>query len=401
MSDSNPSSARRFGGGSLVSNWNNLKSTRYGRAPLGVRFFQCGYKRVGKPFIFMMEPDKAHDLTVTMSERFGGIAMFDRLLHDLLSVDDDRLKTTVMGNTYNNPFGLAAGLDKNAQLLKILDAAGFGFSSFGSMTYEQCDGNPRPWFHRLPQYDSLLIHAGLPNVGAGKVLDKSDEITTPYGLVRHASVGFTNKTYPGGVKEMIADFTNAVRLDMESKTNVVEVNISCPNLTEGKPFQEPGNLDELFTIIDGIRPSDGSKRKPILVKMPNADTRLLGALLEVLNDHDVQGVATCNLLEDRTGYEVPSDWEGSMSGKPCHQQALDAVKYTRDTYGDRFAVEGIGGVFTVEDALEMIDAGADLVGFVSTLMFNGPQQASLFASGLLNVISYSELSEAGKIRSLR
>jgi dihydroorotate dehydrogenase (fumarate) len=90
-----------------------------------------------------------------------------------------------------------------------------------------------------------------------------------------------------------------------------------------------------------------------------------------------------------------------MSGKPCHQRALDAVKYTRDTYGDRFAVEGIGGVFTVEDALEMLDAGADLVGFVSTLMFNGPQQASLFASGLLNVISYSELSEAGKIRSLR
>jgi dihydroorotate dehydrogenase (fumarate) len=360
------------------------------KAPLGIKFMDWGYKHIGKPFIFHMDPDKAHDFTVNTCERFGSFKPFDDVLHSLIAVEDARLERDVMGLHYKNPFGLSAGLDKNAQLLKILDAAGFGFSSFGSMTFEPCDGNPRPWFHRLPQYDSLLIHAGLPNVGAGKVLDKADGVVTPHGLIRHASVGFTNKAYPDGVDEMIRDFTAGIRLDMDSKTDVVEVNISCPNLTEGKPFQDPSNLDKLFTELDRIVPSDGSRRKPIMVKMPSADTDYLGRLLTVLNDHDVQGVATSNLLEDRTGYDVPSDWEGSMSGKPCHQHAINAVKYTRDTYGDRFAVEGIGGVFTPEDALEMIDAGADLVAFVTTLMFNGPQQAAMFSHALRTAYSQIE-----------
>jgi dihydroorotate dehydrogenase (fumarate) len=328
-----------------------------------------------------MDPDKAHDFTVNICEKFGNVGVFDTFLHDLISVDDPNLERTVMGVRYKNPFGLSAGLDKNAQLLKILDAAGFGFSSFGSMTYDPCEGNPRPWFHRLPDYQSLLIHAGLPNIGAEKVLAKADQIQTKYGLRRHASVGFTNKPYDH-IDAMIDDFTRGVQLDMDSKTDVVEVNISCPNLTVGHPFQEAGPLDQLFTRLDDVMPSDRSHRKPIMVKMPSLEVKELDPLIAVLNDHNVQGLATCNLLEDRTGYDVPSSWDGSMSGSPCSERAMAAVKHIRDTYDKRFAIEGIGGVFTPDDALSMLDAGADLVGFVSTLMFNGPQQAAAFSAAL-------------------
>ena len=372
--------------GSLLAAYEGL-STRDRRPPLGIRFMRWGYKHVGKPIVFKMTPDRAHEVVLDVSERFGSVSAFDSVLHGMLAVEDPNLERTVMGVRYRTPFGLSAGLDKDVQLLRILDAAGFGFSSYGSLTLDACAGNPRPWFHRLPDYDSLLIHAGLPNAGAKSALDRADGIGTPYGMVRHASIGFTNRRYPDALEGMINDFAGGIALAMDStSSNVVEVNVSCPNLSEGKPFQTTKALDRLFSRLDEISPSDGGVRKPVSVKMPSTDRTHLAELLEVLADHDVQGVVLSNLLEDRTGYRMPADWEGSMSGRPCHAHAVDAVKSTRDRWGDRFAIEGVGGIFTPEDALEMLDAGADLVAFVSTLMFDGPQQAAVFAYALSKAI---------------
>lgn len=381
-----------------VSEWKNehlseaLDNT-VSRPRNGVRMIRWGYKHIVKPYIFHMDPDSAHDFTVRTCAKLSRSKMLMDLLHSVTDTGDYRLKREVMGVEYANPFGLSAGLDKDADLIKILDAAGYGFCSYGSMTAEPCEGNSRPWFHRLPQYDSLLIHAGLPNKGAEEVMAKADRVRATYGAVKHASIGFTNKEYPGGVKDMIADYVTSFQLDMDSDADVCEVNISCPNLTEGKPFQEPSALEDLFQALDEIDPSRFSTRKPVLVKLPSLPKDGLDPILGVLARHNVQGVATCNLLEDRTGYDIPSDWEGSMSGRPCNAQAMNAVRFTRGKYGDRFAIEGIGGVFDDHDALAMLDAGADLVGFITTLMFNGPQRTAEFKSAMLAAYSQLEKEE--------
>jgi len=382
------------------SNWEYVglvdalaRSPKGSRPPFGTKAIRWGYKNLVKRFIFSMEPDKAHDFTVDTCWKFSRVPLLMDLLHSLTAQDDIRLQTVAMGVNYYNPFGLSAGLDKNGQLLRILDAAGFGFCSYGTMTAEPCQGNPRPWFHRLPEYGSLLIHAGLPNDGAASILPEADRMETPYGAKRHASVGCTNKAYPDGVDGMIADFARGVQLDMDSAADVCEVNVSCPNLVAGKPFKDPRALDALFDRLDEIHTADGS-RKPVLVKMPSESPAVLDPMLEVLAGHNVQGVATCNLLEDRTAYpDVPPQLEGGMSGKPCNANAIAAVKWTRQKYGDRFAIEGIGGVWDDVDALRMLDAGADLVGFVSTLMFNGPQRASEFKAALQ--AAYSQLESEG------
>lgn len=377
------------------SEWTNehlheaLSRTR-NRPSLGVKLIRWGYAHVAKPYIFHLEPDRAHDFTVQTCARLAKSNALMGLLHSVTDSADPRLERDVMGVHYMNPFGLSAGLDKDADLLRILDAAGYGFCSYGSMTAEPCEGNKRPWFHRLPEYKSLLIHAGLPNRGAKTVMEKADSTDTPYGAVRHASVGFTNRKYTGGVPEMIEDYVRSVKMNMDSESDVCEVNISCPNLAEGKPFQDPKALDDLFSALDEVTP-DIKDRKPVLVKMPSVSTADLDRLLEVLAVHDVQGVATCNLLEDRTGYEVPDDWEGSLSGRPCNRRAVDAVRFTREKYGHRFAIEGIGGVFDDGDALTMLDAGADLVGFVTTLMFNGPQRTAEFKYAMM--AAYSQLEK--------
>lgn len=364
--------------------------------PIGTRFIHWMYKNIGKNMIFGMEPDKAHDFTVSNCHRISGITPFMGLLHDVTDNDNTCMNTIAMGLEYGNPFGLAAGMDKKGQLLTILDAAGFGFCSYGSMTAKPCEGNPKPWYHRYPEYTSLGVHAGIPNDGCDTVLQSADSMPTPYHAVRHASIAFTNTSYTG-TNAMIEDFLVGIQKTMDSQADVCEINISCPNLMAGKPFKDPKLVDELFTEVDKICGTPARKehlvehtalpngmeaapkhRKPVLVKMPNATREELDALASVLNGHDVQGLALCNLLEEKDEYPAAINEPGGLSGKPCGKPALEAVRFIREHYGPRFAIEGVGGVMTPMDALTMMDAGADLVGFVTTLMYNGPQMASEF-----------------------
>ncbi len=172
----------------LEDAYHKAQDLNYIKDPWGTRLIRWGYKHMGKPFIFRMEPDKAHSFTVNNCDKLSHITPFMTLLHDVTNNADVSLNKTVMGLHYKNPYGLAAGLDKDAQLITILDAAGFGFTSYGSMTIRPCDGNPRPWFHRYPDYKSMGIHAGIPNQGAETVLAAADAAPSPYGVIRHASV---------------------------------------------------------------------------------------------------------------------------------------------------------------------------------------------------------------------
>lgn len=358
----------------LEDAYHKAKNLNYIKDPWGTRLIRWGYKHMGKPFIFRMEPDKAHSFTVNTCNKLSRITPFMALLHDVTNNADVSLNKTVMGLHYKNPYGLAAGLDKDAQIITILDAAGFGFTSYGSMTIRPCDGNPRPWFHRYPDYKSMGIHAGIPNQGAETVLAAADAAPSPYGVIRHASVAFTNTSYPDGADGMIHDFTEGVKAVMGSKADVCEINISCPNLQAGKPFKDPKMVEALFQSIE----ENVQHLKPILVKMPNATVDVIDSIIEVLAGHDVQGLALCNLQEDKSEWPEASGELGGLSGVPCNKNAVEAVRFVRGKYGNRFAIEGVGGVMDRDDAMRMQDAGADLVGFVSTLMFNGPQMASEF-----------------------
>jgi dihydroorotate dehydrogenase (fumarate) len=301
----------------------------------------------------------------------------------MLHVESPSLERDLMGVHFMNPFGLSAGLDKNGDLLTCLDAAGFGFGTFGTMTAEANPGNPRPWYHRLPEYESLLIHAGLPSDGVDAVLEKTDATALKNGMVRFGSVGFTNKEYPD-VDAMIQDYVYGFHKVLASKTNVVEVNISCPNLRAGEPFIDAHNVSKLFEALDAEYSSLPSEfQKPIMVKMPSTQRdHELDAILTVLADTRVSGVSLANLLRTREGYDIDPTWEGKMSGVPCRESSERAIAFTKDHYGDRFVINGIGGTFTTDDVKAKLDAGADLLAAITVFMFKGPQMISTFKKSL-------------------
>lgn len=346
--------------------------------------FTFGYKHIVKPhFVFSHTPDVAHDQMIEFCRVTRNIPPLMWLLREMLDYTDPVLETTVMGVDFANPFGLSAGLDKNCDMPVLLDHAGFGFETIGSVTSRPCAGNPRPWFHRLPEYDSMMVHVGLANDGSERVIPRAEKAWTQAGSMQVSiSIARTNDELAGDIDEGIEDY----RISLEraaGRSAMVEVNVSCPNTRAGEPFTEsPENLDRLFAALDTVE-----RPQPTLVKMPlDKSWEEFRDLLAVLAEHNVQGVSIANLQKDRTGLEIPRDWEGGLSGGPTYRASNAMIRRAYREFGDRLAIAGIGGVFTPEQAYAKIRSGSSLVMFVSALMYRGPQQITVLKRGLAELL---------------
>ena len=265
----------------------------------------------------------------------------------------------------------------------VLDHAGFGFETVGSTTSRPCPGNAKPWFHRLPEYDSMMVHVGLANIGSDKVIERAEKAWTQARQMQlSVSIARTNDDQCGDLDEGIEDYCISMRR-AAGRTAMVEVNVSCPNTHVGEPFTAtPEALDRLFTALDKI-----DRPQPTLVKMPlNKPWGEYKELLDVLAEHNVQGLSIANLQKDRTGLEIPRDWEGGLSGGPCTNASTELIRKVYKEYGDRFAIAGIGGVFTPEQAYAKIRSGSSLVMFISSLMYRGPQQITVLKRGLAQLL---------------
>lgn len=192
--------------------------------------FTFGYKHIIKPnFVFNHRPDEAHDQMIEFCHVVKNVPPL--LLAEQLMLDytDPILETNVMGVDFTNPFGLSAGLDKNCEMPVVLDHAGFGFETVGSTTSRPCPGNAKPWFHRLPEYDSMMVHVGLANIGSDKVIERAEKAWTQARQMQlSVSIARTNDDQCGDLDEGIEDYCISMRRTA-GRTAMVEVNVSCPN----------------------------------------------------------------------------------------------------------------------------------------------------------------------------
>ncbi|MFD0704296.1 quinone-dependent dihydroorotate dehydrogenase [Alloscardovia venturai] len=361
------------------------------RASTGL--FQLAYKEAVKPIVFDQSPDDAHAQMLQFARVTRHVLPLMWALRGMINYTDPILETSVMGVKFDNPFGLSAGLDKDCDLPVLLDNAGFGFETIGSITSRACAGNPRPWFHRLPEYASMMVHVGLANDGVNMVMPRVEKAVINAQTMRiSASLARTNDDLTGdideGVEDYVKSFTRAA-----NRTHMLEINISCPNTRVGEQFTNPENLDKLFTALDKVEHS-----QPVLVKMPSDKSwEEFKELVDVLSDHDVQGLSIANLRKDRNGLDVPPDWVGGLSGLPTESLNNSFVERTYRDYHDRFAIAGIGGVFTPEQAYAKIRKGSSLVMFITSLMYRGPQNITVLKRGLAQLLrrdGFSSVAEA-------
>lgn len=342
-----------------------------------------GYTKVVKPIIFKRHPDKVHDDMITYGSQIQRVRPVMAMAEALLKHEADALVTHAYGLTLRNPLGLGAGLDKNVAIPGILQMTGFGFLTFGSVTSRVCEGNPRPWFHRLPEQGSLVVHVGLANGGVEQVAQRLRDLKAQ-GNPRYTALPFkmsiarTNDGCTGDMAEGIEDYLLSVRA-LDGLSELIELNVSCPNTMVGETFTKPEALDALLTAVDEAAPS-----QRITLKMPSDKPwEHFRELLDVAAAHKIDGLTISNLRKDRNGIEMSSDIKGNLSGAPVRELATELVRKTYLHTGDRFVIGGMGGVFSGADAYDKITAGATLIELVSGLVFRGPAVVGTIAKDLV------------------
>lgn len=359
------------------------------------------YGHILKPVFFKLSPDSVHENMI----RAGRFVHVLRFVEPMLSLfwshrGDERLSQIVFGIRFNNPVGLSAGLDKNAQIVPVVQSIGFGFGTVGSITADAAPGNARPWYHRLPKTRSIVVNAGLPNQGA-VAIDKrighySSRLFEDFPLV--ANVAKTNSPKTCTDEAGVKDYVEGVKaLQFNPHIAMFELNISCPNVYGGEPFTRAEPLERLLTEVDALHLT-----QPVTIKMPiDKSWEEFDKLLAVIVRHNVQAVTIGNLQKNRGAVQLKdplsSDTPGNLSGKPCFDDSNELIAKSYRKYSDKLTIIGVGGIFSAEDAYLKIRQGATLVELVTGMIFAGPQligQINHDLAGLLKRDGYTNISQA-------
>ena len=366
-----------------------------------LRYNRWSYKYLANPILFKIPPDKTHGDMIALTSWAGKYTIFRKITGFLLnSRDDNRLAQELFGIKFKKPVGVSAGFDKNGETIPMMAQLGLGFIEVGSVTAKKCIGNPRPWFHRLPNSQSLVVNAGLGNEGSESVLKRirsyPDKVIGDFPII--LSVAKTNCKEVVSVAEGIEDYVKTItRAKSETRIKMIEINISCPNTYGGEPFTDSEKLTRLLKAVNKI-----GIKKPILLKMPvDLPWNDFKKLLDVAVLYKVSGVTISNLTKDRSRVDpldnLTDEIHGNMSGKPTESISNELIRQTYLNYGDRLKIIGVGGIFTAEDAYKKIRLGASLVEIISGLIYCGPQLAAEINDGFSRFLKrdgFKSISEA-------
>ena len=359
------------------------------------------YAYIVKPIAFLSTPDVAHNRMISAVSFIGRFRLTRGLVKLVFkSPVDFRLAQTYHGIEFKKPVGLSAGLDKNGEILPIISSLDFGFGEIGSVTAQASEGNPRPWFFRLRNTKSMVVHAGLANHGSSVIIDRlgryNASITKNFPVI--LSVAKTNSREVVEVQAGVDDYVTTVKRAKNKKfIKLIELNISCPNAYGGEPFTSPERLEKLLSAVDKARPT-----QPIFIKMPSGlEWTDYKRLLDVITKHKIAGVTIANLAKDRSKAnlldELPDDVRGNLSGKPTQAINDEFIRRTYLAYGDKLTIIGVGGIFSADDAYRKIRLGASLVELITGLIFCGPQLMSEINDGLSRRLArdgFSHISQA-------
>lgn len=363
------------------------------------------YRRI-RPLLFRLEPEFAHDGAKCLGWFAQLLAC--RVIESVFRYEHPVLRQCLWGADFPNPIGLAAGLDKNGRLLRLWSAMGFGFVEVGSVTAQPSKGNRRPRLFRLGEDRALINRLGLPNQGAERIARRLHRQTGP--LVRGISIAKTHDARIAGA-DAIDDYRQSFQR-LASLGSYVALNISCPNTSDGKTFEEADYLEDLLHAVMQER-SHISTNVPVLIKLSPPDSSKvvydsqLERVLAVAMRYRVSGFIVCNTALDRSGLEsdpayVEAIGAGGVSGRPLHMRALRMVQYIAQQTEGRVPIIGVGGIASAEDAYRMICAGASLVQIYTGLVYEGPglvRRIKEDLAGLLQADGWASVADAVGSRS--
>jgi len=342
-----------------------------------------------RALLFRLDAEASHRLTFTALDLVYRLPGASRIARSLCARHTPALPVSIMGLTFPNPVGLAAGLDKNAEHVQALADFGFGFLELGTVTPRPQPGNPRPRMFRLVAHAALINRMGFNNVGAGKFLVNlaAQEKPCPIGI----NIG-KNRDTP---IERAADDYLAVLNSVYRLADYIAVNISSPNTPGLRDLQTEQNLEELLRALKTEQAALAEKHGryvPIALKIaPDLDDTQVAAIARLVQEHKFDAVIATNTTITRPGLEqeLLSQQTGGLSGRPLKPLATEIVRKLYTHLQGEVPIIGVGGIETADDAWEKLVAGADLVQIYTALIYQGPDIVGEIVRGLAERVQQS------------
>ena len=343
-----------------------------------------------RPFIFKLDPETAHSLAIK-SLKFNFIPSIP---------DDNKLnplfKTKLFNVDLENPIGMAAGFDKNAEVYNSLFKLGFGFVEVGTVTPLKQYGNPKPRVFRLIEDKALINRLGFNNHGAKNIRDRIKS-NNPKGLLG-INIG-PNKDS----ENRLNDYLECLKIFHEV-ANYITINISSPNTDDLRSFHEQYKLNELLKEINREKKNLNTKI-PIVVKVsPDIDNQEISKISEVLLNNNIEAIIISNSSDSTRDKlkNIQSHQKGGLSGKPIEEKSSVLINKFYNILNGRIKIIGVGGVDTGKSAYEKFLAGANYIQLYTGMVFRGPNIVNMIKKELNELLlkdgvkNFSEI--VGKIK---
>ncbi|MCC8408965.1 quinone-dependent dihydroorotate dehydrogenase [Mucilaginibacter sp. UR6-1] len=327
-----------------------------------------------KPLLFQFDPEKVHYFVTRNLRRvnnFPGGAALSRAAWDM---KDLRLEKEVFGLKFINPVGLAAGFDKNGEVISEMANLGFGFVEVGTVTPLPQPGNPKPRMFRLPPDEALINRMGFNNLGVDVVAARlaayrKNRPKGQEGVIIGGNIG-KNKVTPN--EDAVSDYIKC----FDRLFDVVDyfvVNVSSPNTPGLRALQEKEPLMHILNTLQQRNNKNGISR-PILLKIaPDLTDDQLNDIVEIVTETKIAGVIATNTTISRDGLTGKYKGEaGGLSGKPLTKRSTEVIAYLHKKSNGAFPIIGVGGIHSADDAMEKLNAGASLVQLYTGFIYEGP-----------------------------
>ena len=318
-----------------------------------------------RPLLFKLDPESAHRVT------FNGIELA-RKVGLLKTVSIPCQPRNVMGLSFPNPVGLAAGLDKNGEHLDALAALGFGFIEIGTVTPRPQPGNPAPRIFRIPEARAIINRLGFNNRGVDQLVENVKH--SAYQGILGINIG---KNFDTPLEKAVDDYLIGLQ-KVYRYASYVAVNISSPNTQNLRQLQAADALDQLLSRLKSEQAKLAQVHGnyvPMAVKIaPDLDATQIQTIAALLLKHRIDGVIATNTTITRTGIEhLPLAQEnGGLSGAPLTQRATAVIRQLHHALQGVIPIIGAGGIMSADDAQDKLTAGANLIQLYTGLIYRGP-----------------------------
>jgi dihydroorotate dehydrogenase len=339
-----------------------------------------------KKLMFNFEPETAHHIASFGLKALPYCRTINNYMVNRNFVGDEILTQEVLGIKFHNPIGLAAGFDKNADMIKAMPALGFGYTEIGTMTPKPQPGNDKPRLFRYPEQEAIQNAMGFNNEGAFEVISNLKKVY-PFAIPIGASIG-KNKVTPEN--EALNDYETLIK-GFKDICDYLVVNISSPNTPNLRDLQNEEFIKAVFGMAKSIT------NTPILLKIaPDMEVETAIQLCKTAVEAGADGIIATNTTNDYSLLPNPQNF-GGISGKVMSEKSYTLFKAIATELHDKTTLISVGGISDAKDAYRRIKAGASLVQIYSAFIFQGPSMCKNINEELISLLKadgYTNISEA-------